>query len=440
MSNVNIKIVDFNKIKNSSFLKSFFNRSVIESNALNVANRIVNDVKANGDKALFKSILKYDNVNLNPRTIRVSKSDIQSAIKSVDKSFKNAVNYAIKNITTFSNASLKKDWIKKTKNGGFFGESFIPINRVGAYIPGGSAPLVSTALMTVKLAKIAGVKEIIACSPASKDSSLNPHIIYALHKSGATEIYKVGGAQSIAAMAYGTKSIKKVNKIVGPGGPYVTAAKKIVYGDVAVDMVAGPSEIAILTDSTANPKFVAADLLSQAEHGTGLEKALLICTSVKIANDVKKEILAQSKTLSRRDVINKVIDKGMLIIIVKSLVDGVNLINEFAPEHMELIVKNPKKIIPLIKTAGALFVGSWTPECAGDFVAGPSHVLPTGGTCKYFSGLTVDDFRRRMSIVEYKKDDLKNSLKSIEVFGRVETLDAHSRSAKIRFEKGDKIG
>ena len=245
----------------------------------------------------------------------------------------------------------------------------------------------------------------------------------------------MGGAHAIASMAYGTKTIKKVNKIVGPGGPYVTAAKKIVYGDVAIDMVAGPSEIGILTDSTANPKFVAADLLSQAEHGTSLEKALLITTSMKQAQLVKEQVLKQSTQLKRRKIITDVINNGMLIVVVKNLNDGVDLINDFAPEHMELIVKNPKKIIPRIKTAGALFIGSWTPECVGDFIAGPSHVLPTGGTCKYFSGLTVDDFRRRMSVVEYTKDDLKDSLETIEIFGNIETLDAHSKSATIRFRK-----
>ena len=245
-------------------------------------------------------------------------------------------------------SKFKKRLERKTKNGGFVGELFIPIKRVGCYIPGGSAPLVSTALMTVILAKIAGVNEIIACSPPSIDGSLNPNIIYALHNSGVTEIYKMGGAHAIAAMAYGTKTIKKVNKIVGPGGPYVTAAK-IVYGDVAIDMVAGPSEIGILTDSTANPKFVAADLLSQAEHGTSLEKALLITTSMKQAKLVKEQVLKQSKQLKRKKMITDVINNGMLIVVVKNLNDGVDLINDFAPEHMELVVKNPKKIIPMIR-------------------------------------------------------------------------------------------
>ena len=431
----NLKIIEFDRNKNSSIIKMFFNRAIVESKALEAANKIVNNIKINGDTALKKSIAKYDNVNVNLKKIKVSDQEIQLAINSVDKSFAKAMNYAKKNIIKFSKASLKKDWKEKTKNGGYVGERFIPIKRVGCYIPGGSAPLVSTALMTVILAKIAGVNEIIACSPPSIDGSLNPNIIYALHKSGAKEIYKMGGAHAIAAMAYGTKTIKKVHKIVGPGGPYVTAAKKIVYGDVAIDMVAGPSEIGILTDSSANPKYVAADLLSQAEHGTSLEKALLITTSMKQAKLVKEQVLIQSKELKRKKMITEVINNGMLIVVVKNLNDGVHLINDFAPEHMELIVKNPKKIIPMIRTAGALFVGSWTPECVGDFVAGPSHVLPTGGTCNYFSGLTVDDFRRRMSIVEYKEDDLKDSLESIEIFGNIETLDAHSKSATIRFGK-----
>ena len=430
-----LKIIEFDRNKNSSAIKKFFNREIVLSKALEAANKIVNDIKINGDTALLHAISKYDNANINLKKIKVSDQEIQSAISSVDKSFVKAVNYAKKNIVKFSKASLKKNWREKTKNGGYVGELFIPIERVGCYIPGGAAPLVSTALMTVILAKIAGVEEIVACSPPSIDGSLNPNIIYALHNSGATEIYKIGGAHAIASMAYGTKTIKKVNKIVGPGGPYVTAAKKIVYGDVAIDMVAGPSEIGILTDSTANPKFVAADLLSQAEHGTSLEKALLITTSKKQAQLVKEQVLKQSTQLKRRKIITDVINNGMLIVVVKNLNDGVDLINDFAPEHMELIVKNPKKIIPRIKTAGALFIGSWTPECVGDFIAGPSHVLPTGGTCKYFSGLTVDDFRRRMSVVEYKEDDLKDSLETIEIFGNIETLDAHSKSATIRFRK-----
>lgn len=321
-----------------------------------------------------------------------------------------------------------------TPQGGVLGERFIPFDRVGAYIPGGAAPLASTALMTLTLAKVAGVRELVACSPAAKDGSLNPYIIYALQLAGATEIYKIGGVHAIGAMAYGTETIGKVRKIVGPGGPYVTAAKRQVYGDVALDMVAGPSEIAVLCDTSANPAHMAADLLSQAEHGTGSEKSLLVTTSVKQAEQIRQEVLKQAKLLRRTGPIREVMERGMLLVTVKSLQEGVELCNRFAPEHMELVVKNPERTVPKILTAGALFVGPYTPEAVGDFVAGPSHVLPTGGTCHYFSGLTVEDFRRRTSLVQFTRADLEETLPAVEAFGRVETLDGHALSASIRFE------
>jgi histidinol dehydrogenase len=334
----------------------------------------------------------------------------------------------------FSRNGLRDDWKMTTPKGGMLGEKFVPFDRVGAYIPGGAAPLASTALMTLTLAKVAGVKELVACSPANAEGKLNPYIIYALDLAGATEIYKIGGIHAIGAMAYGTKSIAKVRKIVGPGGPYVTAAKRLVYGDVALDMVAGPSEIAVLCDTSANPAHVAADLLSQAEHGTGSEKAMLVTTSRKQADAVRTEILKQAETLSRSEPISQVLEKGMLLVVVKDLSDGMKLCNLFAPEHMELIVKNPEKWVGKVQNAGALFIGEWTPEAVGDFAAGPSHVLPTGGTAAYFSGLTVEDFRRRVSLIQFTREDLEDTLPVVEAFGRIETLDGHARSAAIRFE------
>ena len=288
--------------------------------------------------------------------------------------------------------------------------------------------------MTLTLAKVAGVKQLIACSPADKDGTLNPYIIYALSLAGADEIYKIGGVHAIGAMAYGTETISRVRKIVGPGGPYVTAAKRQVYGDVALDMVAGPSEIAILCDSSANPAHMAADLLSQAEHGTGSEKSLLVTTSEIQAKAIRAEVIKQAKELSRREPVRQVMEKGMLLVTVKSLKEGVELCNRFAPEHMELVVKQPERWVDQILTAGALFIGPYTPEAVGDFVAGPSHVLPTGGTCHYFSGLTVEDFRRRSSLVRFTEKDLKETLPVVEAFGRVETLDGHAKSATIRFQ------
>jgi histidinol dehydrogenase len=288
--------------------------------------------------------------------------------------------------------------------------------------------------MTLTLAKVAGVKELVACSPANKDGKINPYVLYALDLAGATEIYKVGGIQAIGAMAYGTRLIPKVQKIVGPGGPYVTAAKRQVYGDVALDMVAGPSEIAILCDSSANPAHVAADLLSQAEHGTGLEKAMLITSSQRLAEQVRAELLKQAELLTRHEPIREVQRNGTLLVVVKSLAEGMKLANLFAPEHMELIVKNPDRWVDSVVSAGALFIGEWTPESVGDFAAGPSHVLPTGGTAAYFSGLTVEDFRRRISLIRYDRKDLEEALPVVEAFGRIETLDGHVRSATIRFD------
>ncbi|MEI8352557.1 MAG: histidinol dehydrogenase, partial [bacterium] len=313
-------------------------------------------------------------------------------------------------------------------------EQFVPFDRVGVYIPGGQAPLVSTVFMTVTLAKVAGVQQIVACTPSDSHGKVNPHILFALEMAGATEIYRVGGIQAIGMMAYGTKSVGKVQKIVGPGGAYVTAAKKLVYGDVALDLVAGPSEIAILADETAPAECVAADLLSQAEHGTGLEKALLVTNSGALAARVADQLMTQSETLSRKQAIQRVLERGTLLVVVNTLDDGMELCNQFAPEHLEIMVREPRNWLRKVRAAGAVFFGTWTPESAGDFVAGPSHVLPTGGTATMFSGLTVDDFRRRTSFMAFTRADLQETLPVIEAFARVEGLDAHARAARMRFE------
>ena len=402
---------------------------------MDVAAAVLADVRERGDKAVVEYARRFDRSNISSRSMKVTPAEIAAAKKAVDADFKQAAKEAHKRIVAFSKNGLRDDWQMATPKGGSLGERFVPFDRVGAYIPGGAAPLASTALMTLTLAKVAGVKELVACSPADPDGKLNPYVLYALDLAGATEIYKIGGIQAIGAMAYGTKTIGKVRKIVGPGGPYVTAAKRQVYGDVALDMVAGPSEIAVLCDSSANPAYVAADLLSQAEHGTGSEKSLLITTSQKQAEAVRAEILKQAKTLSRSEPIYEVLEKGMLLVVVKNLSAGMKLCNLFAPEHMELMVKDPDPWINKVQNAGALFVGEWTPEAVGDFAAGPSHVLPTGGTAAYFSGLTVEDFRRRISLIRFTKEDLEETLPVVEAFGRVETLDGHARSATIRFEK-----
>ena len=310
------------------------------------------------------------------------------------------------------------------------------MDRVGVYVPGGTAPLASTSIHTVTLAKAAGVKEIVACTPAGKTGAVNPVLLYALKLAGATEVYRVGGIQAIGMMAFGTKTCRKVQKIVGPGNAYVTAAKRQVYGYVGIDQVAGPSEIAVLADGTVPAKWVAADLLSQAEHGSGWEKSLLVTSSRSFAEEVKRELLAQTETLSRKALIQRVIDRdGILIVVAKDVVEGLGIVNAFAPEHFEIMTKDALKVMKGVRSAGAVFAGPWTPESAGDFVAGPSHVLPTGGAANMFNGLTPDDFRRRHSFVAFTKGDLAETKATIEAFAAVEGLDAHGRAATVRFEK-----
>jgi histidinol dehydrogenase len=358
-----------------------------------------------------------------------------AARKAVDPGFRAAVREARGRIARFAGEGMRRDWSMPTPRGGTLGERFVPLDRVGVYVPGGAAPLASTALMTVTLAKVAGVREIVACTPCASDGSVNPVLLHALHVAGATEVYRTGGIQAVGMMAYGTATVRKVQKIVGPGGTYVTAAKRQVYGQVALDLVAGPSEIAVLCDETANARHVAIDLLSQAEHGTGWEKALLVTTSAGLAREVRDRLQQECATLRTRDAVGRVRARdGIMLVVVGSLEDGMALCNRFAPEHFEIIVRNPARWLARCTCAGAVFLGPWSPESAGDFVAGPSHVLPTGGAAAMFSGLTVDDFRRRSSVIALTKADLKEMLPHIQTFGEVEGLDAHARSATARFE------
>lgn len=426
-------IIEWNPAEDNPVVEEFLKRPPIERKADDSARTVLADIQANGDAAVLKYAAQFDNTQLTAETLRVTPEEIAAAEKEVDEDFKKAAIEAHKRIVRYGEAGMHDDWKIDTPQGGMLGERWIPVPRVGAYIPGGAAPLASTSLHTVTLAKVAGVPEIVACTPC-KDGKVNPYVLYSLNLAGATEIYKIGGIQSIGAMAYGTETIKKVCKIVGPGGPYVTAAKRLVYGDVSLDMVAGPSEIAVLCDHTANPAHVAADLLSQAEHGSGSEKTLLVTTSREVAQAAQQEVVKQAHERSRTEAILKVLEHGTIIALVPDLEAGVELCNRFAPEHMELIVETPEKWADKVLYAGALFIGPYTPEPVGDFVAGPSHVLPTGGTATFFSGLTVDDFRRRMSLVQFTKEDLEETVHVTDAFGRVETLDAHARSANIRLD------
>ena len=411
-------------------IEAFNARPAFPEAAEKAAAEVLADIRAHGDAAVRKYVAKFDGWRG-----RDLKCDLSACDGSdVPPCVRRAVRDAHCRVMKFSKASLRRGWSMRTPRGGSAGEFFSPMDRVGVYVPGGTAPLASTSVMTVTLAKAAGVREIVACTPAGRDGKVNPALLYALKLAGATEVYRVGGIQAIGMMAFGTKTCRKVQKIAGPGNAYVTAAKRQVYGYVAIDQVAGPSEIAVLTDGSVDVRWIAADLLSQAEHGSGWEKSLCVCTSAKLAEAIRREVLEQTKTLSRRALVERVIDRdGILVVVAKDVAEGLEVVNRFAPEHFEIMTKDALKVMKGVRAAGAVFAGAWTPESAGDFVAGPSHVLPTGGAANMFNGLTPDDFRRRHSFVAFTRADLAETRRTIEAFAAVEGLDGHGRAASIRF-------
>jgi len=393
---------------------------------------ILHDVFVCGDDAVLDFTEKFDGAKLSADQLAVTQAELMAASLKADESLRAAVAEAEANIASFAKKSKRKDWSGKNSHGASVGEKFDPFQRVGVYIPGGTAPLVSTALMTITLAKVAGCKEIVVTTPCGKDGSINPAILFAARVAGATEIYRVGGAQAIAALAYGTKTICRVQKIFGPGNAYVSMAKRLLVGRVAIDLLAGPSDLLVLADDTANPKFAAADMLAQAEHGSGHERVWLVTTSAKILKAVEKEISKQLPKLSRREFIQRVLDRNVWLIQVAGVADAVALANQLAPEHCEVITRDARRVSGGIVTAGAIFLGNWSPTVLGDYVAGPSHVLPTDGAGASFAGLTVDQFQRRTSVVEYNRASLKKALKTVKKFAELEGLDAHGKSAEIR--------
>ena len=414
-------------------IEKFNARPAFPEEAEKAASAVLADIRKRGDAAVLDAVAKFEGFKaLRAEALKI---DISSCVPNgIDSRIARAVRDAHNRVLKFSKASLRRPWSMSTPHGGVEGEFFSPMDRVGVYIPGGTAPLASTSVMTVTLAKAAGVKEIVACTPAGKDGCVNPVLLYALKLAGATEIYRVGGIQAIGMMAFGTKRCRKVQKIAGPGNAYVTAAKRQVYGYVAIDQVAGPSEIAVLTDGSVDVRWIAADLLSQAEHGSGWEKSLCVCTSCDQAERIRAELLRQTETLSRRALVERVIERdGILIVVAKDAKEGLEVVNSFAPEHFEIMAKGAKGLMRGVRSAGAVFVGPWTPESAGDFVAGPSHVLPTGGAANMFNGLSPDDFRRRHSFVSFTREDLAETRATIEAFAAVEGLDGHGRAATVRF-------
>src|SRR5665213_680314 len=394
--------------------------------------KILDAVYTCGDDGLLECTERFDGAKLSADQLAVTQAELMAASLKADESLRAAVAEAEKNIAAFAKKSLRKNWQSKNSHGASVGEKFDPFQRVGIYIPGGTAPLVSTALMTITLAKIAGCKEIVVTTPCGKDGAINPAILFAARAAGATEIYRIGGAQAIAALAYGTKTIRRVQKIFGPGNAYVSMAKRLLVGRVAIDLLAGPSDLLVLADDTANPKFAAADMLAQAEHGSGHERVWLVTTSAKILKAVEKEISKQLPELPRREFIQRVLDRNTWLIQVAGVADAVALANRLAPEHCEVTTRDARRVSGGIVTAGAIFLGNWSPTVLGDYVAGPSHVLPTDGAGASFAGLTVDQFQRRTSVVEYNRASLKQALKLVKKFAELEGLGAHGKSAEVR--------
>jgi len=396
------------------------------------ARGIVDAVRARGDAALLELTARFDGAQLTAEQLAVSQAELFSASLGADDALRAAVAEAGKNIAAFARKSLRRDWSARNSHGATVGEKFDGFGRVGIYIPGGTAPLVSTALMTIVLARVAGCREIVVCTPPGKDGTVNSALLFAARAAGATELYKAGGAQAIAALAFGTATIRPVQKIFGPGNAYVVAAKRLLVGHVAIDLLPGPSEVLVLADDSASPKFIAADLLAQAEHGSGHERVWLVTTSAKVLKATEKEIARQLPHLSRREFIAKALANNGWLIRVKSLADGIALVNRLAPEHCEVMIRQQRQAVQEITTAGALFLGGWSPTVLGDYVAGPSHTLPTGGAGRSFAGLTVDQFQRRTSVVSYSKPALQRALSAVRKFAELEGLDAHGQSAAIR--------
>lgn len=415
------------KLRQASAAADLFNEE-IESRTRD----ILREVFIRGDDALLELTERFDGARLAVSQLAVTREELLTASLKADEPLRKAVAEAEKNIAAFAKKSLRKNWQSKNSHGARVGEKFDPLQRVGIYIPGGTAPLASTALMTITLARVAGCKEIVVCTPCGKNGAINAALLFAVRAAGATEIYRAGGAQAIAAMAYGTKTIRRVQKIFGPGNAYVVTAKRLLFGRVAIDSLPGPSEVLVLADETATPKFVAADLLAQAEHGSGHEHIWLVTPSAKILRAVEGEIAKQLPKLSRRDYIRRALTANGWLIQTKTLDDAIDAANQLAPEHCEIMTRHPRKVSERILTAGAIFHGAFSPTVLGDYVAGPSHTLPTGGAGASFAGLTVDQFQRRTSVVEYDRAALKKALFAVKKFAELEGLDAHGKSAEIR--------
>lgn len=394
---------------------------------------IVANVRKNKDEAIFEYSKKFDGADINADNILVTEGEIKEAYEKVDETLLNVMRKALVNIRSYHEKQKQNSWIATEDNGAILGQKVTPLQRVGVYVPGGKAVYPSSVLMNIVPAKVAGVDEIIMTTPPGRDGKVNPSTLVAAKEAGADKIYKVGGAQAIAALAFGTESIPKVDKIVGPGNIYVALAKKAVFGYVSIDSIAGPSEILVLADETANARYVAADLLSQAEHDE-MASAILVTTSQKLAEEVSKEVDGFVAELSRKEIIQKSLDQFGYILVADDMETAVATANEIAPEHLEIITVNPFETMTKIRNAGAIFLGEYSSEPLGDYFAGPNHVLPTNGTAKFFSPLGVDAFVKKSSIISYSREALQPIYRDIVQFAECEQLTAHANSIRVRFE------
>lgn len=427
-----LKIIQYETEEGKRLTATVLNRSQLDQKDVQKSvNEILENIKINGNKALFEYTEQFDNVRLDENTICVSKKEMEYAYNEFPKELLQVIQKSAKRIRDFHQKQKRNSWLEPDPNGEIMGQLIRPLETVGVYVPGGKAAYPSSVLMNVIPAHVAGVKNIVMATPAGKDGSVNSATIVAAVEAGVDTIFKMGGAQAVGAMAFGTKSVPKVDKICGPGNIYVALAKRTVYGHVNIDSVAGPSEILVIADETANPVFVAADMLSQAEHDE-MASAILISTNRELAEAVIKELEAQTKMLERRNIIEKSLENYGAVILVESLSKACEIANKIAPEHLEICTAEPFSLLPLIQNAGAIFLGNYSPEPLGDYMAGPNHVLPTGGTAKFFSPLSIDDFIKKSSVISFSKGALMNLADDIITFADAEGLTAHANAIIVR--------
>lgn len=429
-----MRIVTLSKESRQNLLDSLLKRSPGNYGQYqDTVQEIVDRVKTKGDQALFELTRKFDWEGIDASNVKVTEAEVQEAYDTIDPQLVETIRKSLKNIREYHEKQKQYSWFDTTPEGTMLGQKVTPLASAGVYVPGGKAVYPSSVLMNIVPAKIAGVAHVVMCTPCNKEGKVNPAVLVAAKEAGADEVYKVGGAQAIAAMAFGTESIPKVDKITGPGNIFVALAKKAVSGFVSIDSIAGPSEILVLADETANPRYVAADLLSQAEHDE-MASAILVTTSKELAEKVSVEVDAFVKILSRKEIISKSLDNYGYILVAETLEDAIETVDLIASEHLEIVTKNPFEVMMKVKNAGAIFLGEYSSEPLGDYFAGPNHILPTNGTARFFSPVSVDDFIKKSSIIYYSREALQRVHKDIEYFAKAEQLTAHANSIAVRFE------